>query len=201
MSPLQGVRRFFIHRPLAGLILLLLLVGGCGLTSTGTGLGRSKTDAIYDPPPGSAAFRRLHLEKAESIVVLNIEGDDVRGSMVKVYRAMLDKGYAVRDVDNTILILKHANLLGKKSTTPGYIKKASAIFKEQLAVAGRVEVIQADPLRVLVALYLIDLKKQKILWTAKSSYSGRYIGAGNPFERAVIESVRKSLSVIPRANP
>jgi hypothetical protein len=183
------------------MILFLALAGGCGIASVGTGLGGGKTDAMYDPPPGSAAFRRLHLEKTESVVILNIEGDDVSGSMTKIYRTMLDKGYAVRDIGNTLLILKRANLLGKKSTTPEYIKKVSGIFKEQIAVAGRVEVIQADPLRVLVALYLIDLKKQKILWTVKSSYSGRYLGAGNPFERAVVESVQKSLSVIPRANP
>jgi hypothetical protein len=198
---MKHVRRFLLHRSLAGLILLLALAGGCGLTSAGINLGSGKTDAIYDPPPGSVAFRRLHLEKTESVVVLSIEGDDVRGSMLKIYRTMLDKGYSVRDIDNTILILKRANLVGKKSTTPEYIKKASGIFKEQIAVAGKVEVIQADPLRVLVILNLIDLKKQKILWTAKLSYSGRYLGVGNPFERAVNESVQKSLSVLPRANP
>jgi hypothetical protein len=196
---MKCVRRFLIHLPAAGLV--LFLVGGCGLTSVGKGLGGGKADAVYDPPPGSAAFRRLHLEKIESVVVLNIEGDDVSGSMLKIYRAMLDKGYAVRDLGNTMLLLKRGNLLGKKSFTPEYIKKASGIFKEQIGVAGRVEVIQADPIRILVALYLIDLKKQKILWVVKSSYSGRYFGTANPFEKAVLESVRKSLSVLPRANP
>lgn len=198
---MKRVRRFLIHRSAAGLILFLALAGGCGIASVGKGFGGGKTDSVYNPPPGSAAFRRLRLEKMESVVILNIEGDDVRGSMLKIHRAILDKGYAVRGVGNTIMVLKRANLLGRKSTTPEYIKKASGIFNEQIAVAGRVEVIQADPMRVLVALYLIDLKTQKILWTVKSSYTARYLGSGNLFERAVSESVQESLSVLPRAIP
>ncbi len=198
---MKQIQRLCISRFAAGLILVLALAGGCGLTSVGAGLGSGKGNSTYDPPPGSAAFQRLRLEKAESVVILNIEGDDVRGSMIKVHRALLNKGYSVRDVNDTILTLKRANLLGKKSTVPSYIKKVSRIFKEQIAVAGRVEVIQADPLRVLVALYFIDLKKQKIIWTMKSSFSGRYFGSDGQFERGVVESIEKSLSVLPRANP
>ncbi len=183
------------------LVLFFVLMGGCGLAPEISGLKGGSTDATFDPSPGSAAFQRLRLEKTESVVILNIQGDDVHGSMKKIYRAMLDKGYSVRDVDDTLRTLGRASLLGQKSTAPAYLKKAASIFSEQVAVAGKVEVVQASPTRVLVELYLIDLKKQKILWKAKASHVGRYFSVNNPFEKAVVESVTKVFSVLPQGNP
>ncbi len=201
MNLAADARRFLRRRLSAGFILLLIWTGGCGALPDITGLKSGSTEVTYDPRPGSPAFRALRLEKTESVVILNIEGDDVRGSMEKIYRVMLDKGYAVRDSNETLLTMKRANLLGRKSTDPAYLKKAAATFNEQIAIAGSVELIQVEPTRVLVALHLVDLKNQKILWTVKASYVRRYFGSLNPYERAVIDSIEKSLSVLPRAKP
>lgn len=183
------------------LVLFFFLIGGCGLASKVGGLKNASSDAVYDPPLGSAAFQRLRLEKTKSIVILNIEGDDVHGNMKKIYRAILDKGYAIRDVNDTIQVMRRSGLLGKKSTTPENIKKAAGFFTEQTGLAGRVEIVQASPPRVQIALYLIDLKKQKIIWTIKSSFVGRYFSSGNPFEQAATDAIARALSGLPRANP
>lgn len=184
-------------------VLGFFLIGawGCSIAPEVTGLKSGSTDVEYTPPPKSSAFRQLRLEKLDSVVILAVNGDDIQGNMHKIHRIMLDKGYAVRDTADTLMTLKRANLIGKKSSSPEVLKRAAELFKEQVAIAGRVELIQAEPARVVVVLHLIELKNQKTLWTVKTSYVGRYFGVPNPYERAVQESVEKSLSVLPQAKP
>lgn len=195
------LQEFWKRRWFATGLLLFLLLSGCGSGPDMRVLKGGGTDVTYNPRPGTSAFQRLHLEKMKSVVVLRIGGDDVQGNMVKVARVMLDKGYEIRDPNHTLQELKRANLLDENSVSVDAIQKASEIFKEQMGIAGRVELMATEPTRVLVALYLVDLRAKKIIWTVKASYTGYYIGSSNPYERGVTDSINKSLSVIPRAKP
>lgn len=188
-------------RPAALLLAAALALGGCSSLSPREAFSGRDLNVVYQPPPESAAFRRLALEKTPSVVVLKIEGDDVRSNMMFVTHVLLEKGYAVRDFAVTLDQLSKADLLVRKPLDPETIRKASGLFTERAAIAGTLEVYQLEPLHAQMSLSWIDLGTRKVLWTAKGAYSGYTLGGANRFEQAVRDMVRQLLAPLPAAKP
>ncbi len=177
----------------------LALLAGCSIAPEITGLKTGSVSASYRPAPGSAAFGRIGFQNAKSVAVLAIKGDDAREAMRIITLALLKKGYGVRNVDTTVRSLRRANLLQHGPADPEMIEKAARIFDDDLAVSGEVNLISKEPVRIALELYWFDLKSRKRVWTVKSSFSGLRFSGTAPYERAVRETIRKSLLVVPRS--
>jgi len=189
------------HFSLAAALLAASLAAGCGSFSPRQAMSGRDMSVEHQPPAGSAAFRGLALEKTPSIVVLKIDGDDVRSNMESVSQALVSRGYLVRNYSATLDELTKAGLLHSRSLDPEALRKASQIFKEEAAVAGTLEVSQLEPLRARLSLSWIDLRTLKTLWTAKADYSGYAIGGRNRFEAAVRDMIERALAPLPPARP
>lgn len=177
----------------------LALLAGCSIVPEITGLKTGSVSASYRPAPGSEAFGRIGFQNAKSIAVLEIKGDDAREAMKLITLALLKKGYFVRNVDSTVRSLRRANLMHYGPADPEMIEKAARIFDDDLAVSGKVNLIDREPVRIALELYWFDMKSRKRVWTVKSSFSGRRFSGVSPYESAVREAIRKSLLPLPRS--
>ncbi|MEE9274460.1 MAG: hypothetical protein V3V62_04025 [bacterium] len=183
---------------LGAVLFLAATLGGCTLLSRSPALTRS-LDVTYDPPLDSKAFRDLHIEKQVTVVTLKIAGDDVRSNMARVTENLLSKGYAVRDYNETIRILAKENLIRRKPMEPEVLDKSAKLFPDQAGIAGNIQVLQMEPLKVILELHWIDMKARKSVLTIKAALSEWSIaGAGRDYI-AVQNMIDKALEGIPRA--
>lgn len=180
------------------LLMACALLAGCGGLTKSLPFTGQDIEVRITPPPGSPAYRNLHLERMGTVVVLAIEGDDVRSNMEKVGEVLLAKGYGVRDRRETLRALREAGLLDRRSDDPEVLRKAAAMFPDKAAVTGSVRVTGVEPLRLLMTLHWVDLKRQKILWTAKASYSGYLLGGENRLDAALLDMIERTFAPMPR---
>jgi hypothetical protein len=185
----------------AALLAAALALGGCPSFSPTEALRRRSVEASHQPPPGSAAFRSLALERTPSVVVLKVDGDDIQSNMMLVTQALLAKGYSVRDYHVTLREITRAGLLARKPLDPEALQEASRLFSEAAAIAGSFEVLQLEPLRAQLSLAWIDLRAGKTLWSAQASYAGYVFGAGDRYEAALRDLVERALAPLPAAKP
>ncbi len=186
-----------------GLVFLpLLFLLGCLLDVASRTINRGNISIAYSPSPHTRKFQDLHLEKTSSIVALKIGGGDIRANMANVSHALIERGFAVRDYSLTLRALGRENLLSRKSLDPELLQRAAERFPESAAIAGSVEVVQKEPLRLFLVLNWIDMKTRKVIWSAKATYEGRRLAAG---EETVADAARRLvdgvLYVVPRAEP
>ena len=181
--------------------ILTALTGGCGKASRIAVPGSAAKPAVYSPHPASAAFKALRLEKAGSIVVLKIEGADPHSIMTIIYELLLRKGYAVRDVGETFKILVDNGIFRYGPTDSRMLEEAAGAFTEDIGIAGSVETVQADPLKILLELYWYDLKKRKRIWTMKASSTGAILFGAQKYEAVVRQALRQAMAAVPRAEP
>ena len=82
------------------------------------------------------------------------------------------------------------------------LQRAGELFPESAGIAGSIEVVQKEPLRLFLVLNWIDMKTRKVIWSAKATYEGRRLAAG---EEAAADVARRlvegALYVVPRAEP
>lgn len=185
----------------AALLGAALALGGCSSFSPREALRGRNLETAHQPPPASAAFRALALEKTPSVVVLKVDGDDIQSNMATVSQALLAKGYSVRDYHVTLRELARAGLLAREPLDPEALRDAARLFSEAAAVAGSVEISQLEPLRAQLSLAWIDLKSGKTLWSAKATYAGYVFGEGDRYEAALRDMVERALAPLPAAKP
>ncbi len=182
--------------------LFFLFLPGCLLDVASRAINRGNISITYSPPPHTRKFLDLHLEKTSSIVALKIGGGDIRANMANVSQVLIERGFAVRDYTLTLRDLGRENLLTRKPLDPELLRRAAELFPESAGIAGSIEVVQKEPLRLFLALNWIDMKTRKVIWSAKATYEGRRLAAG---EEAVADAARRLvgdvLYVVPRAEP
>ena len=179
-----------------------LFLPGCLLDIASRAINRGNISITYSPPPHTRKFQDLHLEKTSSIVALKIGGGDIRANMANVSQVLIERGFAVRDYSLTLRALGRENLLSRKPLDPELLRRAAELFPESAGIAGSIEVVQKEPLRLFLDLNWIDMKTRKVIWSAKATYEGRRLAAG---EEAVADAARRLvddvLYVVPRAEP
>ncbi|MDA0998920.1 MAG: hypothetical protein O2807_00195 [bacterium] len=196
-------RRMFGEAPrfFASALLLAALLAGCGLRASGGGIGKSGDGFTYSPPPGTPAFRALRLQDTKSIITLQVTGDDVRSNMASIVEVLLKKGYAVRDYNQTLSVFVKERIVGLKYSDPKTLKKIASLFPDdEVGIGGDVRLIQLEPLKIRLELRWIDLKKGKVLWSAKGMATGVVFGGADRYSHEVHKMISQALSVIPNAS-
>lgn len=182
-------------------VLTVFFVSGCGFGSSRGGATQSNGKFTYSPPPGTAAFRALRLQDTKSIITLQVAGDDVRSNMASIVEVLLRKGYAVRDYNQVMRVLIQERIMKKKYNDPKILKKVTQFFPDdEVGIGGSVRLIQLEPLKIYLELKWIDLKKGKVLWTAKGTATGIIFGGAGRYSQEVHRMIAQALSVIPKAS-